>query len=109
MSEIGERKQASPAWTGDTMGRKRWIKRFLAVLLALGNGVGCKQQVFMEPEDYQAYALAGLPRGLETNAQDVIAPNKTQTGNRPATVNDPDRPARMITLKECIAIALEQG
>ena len=31
------------------------------------------------------------------------------TGPGPATVLDPNRPARYITLKECIAIALEQG
>ena len=51
------------------MSRKRWIKRFLAGLLALTNGVGCKQQIFMEPQDYQSMAFSGLPKGLETNAQ----------------------------------------
>lgn len=91
------------------MSRKRWIKRFLAGLLALGNGVGCKQQIFMEPQDYQAAVLTGLPKGLENNAQEVITPSTTTTGKPPAHVNDPDRPARMITLKECIAISLEQG
>jgi outer membrane protein TolC len=91
------------------MSRKRWIKRFLAGLLTLGNGSGCKQQIFMEPQDYQSAYLTGLPKGLENNAHEVIAPSIASTGHTPPTVNDPDRPARMMTLKECIAIALEQG
>jgi outer membrane protein TolC len=91
------------------MSRKRWIKKFLAGLLAFGNITGCKQQIFMEPQDYQAAVVSGLPRGLETNAQDVITPDKVMSVQSPANVNDPDRKPRMITLKECLAIALEQG
>jgi outer membrane protein TolC len=90
------------------MSRKRWIKRILAGAIALG-GTGCKQQIFMEPQDYQAACLSGLPKGLENNTQTVIPPSNTALGNKPATVNDPDRKARPITLKECLAIALEQG
>jgi outer membrane protein TolC len=90
------------------MSRKRWIKRILAILLAFGNGAGCKQQVFMEPEDYQS-VMRDLPKGIENNVHEAIAPTVANTGKVPATVNDPDRPARMISLKECIAIALEQG
>jgi outer membrane protein TolC len=91
------------------MSRKRWIKRFLAGLLALGNGVGCKQQLFMDPADYQSAVFSGLPKGIESNAQEAIVPGNASTGKTPATVLDPDRPARMISLKECMAIALEQG
>jgi outer membrane protein TolC len=91
------------------MSRKRWIKRILAGMLALGNVTGCKQQIFMEPQDYQAAFTTGLPKGLDNNVNEPIAPSLVSTGSKPATVNDPDRTARMITLKECIAIALEQG
>ncbi len=91
------------------MSRKRWIKRCLAGLLAFGSGAGCKQQIFMDPQDYQAAVFAGLPKGLEYNAHEVITPANATTGKSPATVLDPDRPARNISLKECIAIALEQG
>jgi outer membrane protein TolC len=97
-----------PAVTGVKMSRKRGIKRFLAGLIALG-GAGCKNDIFMQPGDYQAAVFAGLPKGLETNAHEVIAPATVLSGKKPADINDPDRPARMISLKECIAIALEQG
>lgn len=90
------------------MSRKRWIKKFLAGLLALGNASGCKQQIFMEPQDYQAATL-NIPQALMTNAHEPIVPSKVTTGKAPPTVDDPDRTPRMMTLKECIAIALEQG
>ncbi len=92
------------------MSRKRWIKRALAGLLALGTAGGCKQQIFMEPGDYKDLVLNSLPPGLESRPHDAITPSVVSAiGNGPNTVLDPNRPARMITLKECIAIALEQG
>ena len=95
---------------GETMSRKRWIKRALAGLLAIGTAGGCKQQIFMEPGDYKDMVLNSLPPGLESRPHDTITPSVvTPIGDGPNTVLDPNRPARMITLKECIAIALEQG
>jgi outer membrane protein TolC len=92
------------------MSRKRWIKRVLAGLLALGNTIGCKQQVFMEPQDYHDAIFNTLPKGIDTKPHEAITPSRVdKVGQSPANVLDPDRPARMITLKECIAIALEQG
>ncbi len=64
----------------------------------------------MEPSDYRDALLSQLPPALENRPHDTIAPNVVQrmeTG--PATVLDMERPPRYITLKECIAIALEQG
>ncbi len=88
----------------------RWAKRVLAGLLALGPSTGCKQQLFLEPGDYRDAVLNTLPKGLENNPHDTIVPDTVERmGNGPGTVLDPDRPARMVTLKECIAIALEQG
>jgi len=91
------------------MSRNRWVKRMLAGLLALGPTSGCKQQLFLEPGDYHDAVMNTLPRGLETNPHDTIVPDRVDQIANPATVLDPNRPARFITLKECIAIALEQG
>lgn len=92
------------------MRRKRWIKRVLAGLLALGSASGCKQQLFMEPGDYKDALLSSLPPGLETRPNDtILASVVDRVGPGPADVLDTTRPARMVTLKECIAIAIEQG
>jgi outer membrane protein TolC len=104
----GMRKTA--AVTGGAMSRKRWIKRALAGFLALGAMGGCKQQLYLEPEDYKDALRNSLPPGLEDRPHDPILPgvvDRISTGA--ATVLDTNRQARMITLKECIAIALEQG
>lgn len=91
------------------MRRNRWVKRVLAGLLALGPAAGCKQQLFMEPQDYRDALMSSLPRGLENNPHDTIMPSRVDRVGKVATVLDPDLPPRLITLKECIAIALEQG
>ena len=92
------------------MSRKRWIKRTLAGLLALGTSSGCKQQFFMEPGDYKDALMSSLPQGLESRPHDpILASTVDRIGPGPMTVLDTNRPARFITLKECIAIALEQG
>lgn len=100
------------AWMGNTMSRIRrmeWVLRGL-VAIALASLVGCKQQLFLDPGDLQQARTAGLPIHLETNPHDAIAPPTVQSiGKQPATVLDPSRPARPITLMECIAVALEQG
>ena len=86
-----------------------WVLRGL-VAFALAGLVGCKQQLFLDPGDMQQARTAGLPIHLETNPHDAITPPTVQTiGKQPATVLDPSRPARPVTLKECMAIALEQG
>ena len=96
--------------TGTNMSWNRWKKRVLGGLLTLAAGGGCKQQLFMEPSDYQDAVKYGLPPRLETNPHEaILPPTLDRTGPGPATVLDPDRPARRMTLKECIAIALEQG
>ena len=93
------------------MSRKRWIKRILAGLLAIGSAGGCRQQVFIDPADYKDAVLNSLPPGLETSPHQAILPGQVNrlSGKGPASVLDPNRPARLMTLKECIAIALEQG
>jgi len=97
------------AGRGDAMSLKCWIKRTLAGLLALSAAGGCKQQLFLEPGDYRDAVLNTLPRGLELNPHEAIIPSQVDKLAGPADVLDPDRPVRMMTLQECIAIALEQG
>jgi outer membrane protein TolC len=91
------------------LSRKRWIRRILAGALALGTSGGCKQQLFLEPADYRDAVLNTLPRDLENNPHDTITPSEVNRVVPVSTVLDPERPARLITLQECLAIALEQG
>ncbi|MDB5306831.1 MAG: Outer rane efflux protein [Gemmataceae bacterium] len=94
------------------MSWNRWTAWVLRGLVAIGLAglVGCKQQIFMEPGDYQIAVTAGLPPNLGTNPHDAILPSTVDRhGDGPSTVRHPNYPARYVTLKECIAVALEQG
>src|SRR5262245_41188399 len=94
------------------MSWNRWTARVLAgwvTLTALG---GCKQPVWQQPADQAGPATPGLPPQVENAPHDAIIPPLVEpvaNRNGPATVRDPNRPPRYMTLKECIAIALEQG
>lgn len=95
------------------MKRKRWKARLVGGLLGLAALGGCKQQLFLEPADYQDAVEAG-PKArlklLEEGPADPIVPMSiVAPGANPATVLDPARPPRFVTLKELIAVALEQG
>ncbi len=74
---------------------------------------GCAQPLMIEPADRERAVAAGLSPALQSRLEnyphDPIAPSLTQPGISPATVLDPNRPARNMSLKECIAIAIEQG
>ena len=92
------------------MSRSRWIKRALAGVLALAATGGCKQQLFMEPGDYHdAIAQVTLPKTLETNPHGAILPATVDKIGQVATVLEFGSPPRYMMLRECIAIALEQG
>ncbi len=91
------------------MSRNRWIKRVLAGALTVSAAGGCKQQLFMEPGDYHDAVKVQLPKGLETDPHAPIAPGVPDNKEPPPTVIDFVRPARNMTLRECIALALEQG
>ena len=54
------------------MSRKRWIKRVLAGLLALGpRPAGASSNCSWSPADYKDAVLNGLPPGLETDPHDA--------------------------------------
>jgi outer membrane protein TolC len=94
------------------MSGNRWALRVLRGLVAaaLVGLVGCKQQLFLDPGDYTAAVTAHIPRAIELDPHGAITPpvvNPVDGG--PATVLDPTRPPRFLSLKEAIALALEQG
>lgn len=91
------------------MSRSRWIKRALAGVLALSAAGGCKQQLFMEPADYAEAIKVAPPKSLETNPHGPIVPPSVDKMGQLTTVTDFVRPPRYMTLRECVAIALEQG
>ena len=90
------------------MKRTRWAGRVLGGLLAVASANGCKQQLFLEPSDYQDAAKGGTAAFLEARPDAPITPGLVP-GAAPATVLDPARPARPLRLPEAIAIALENG
>jgi outer membrane protein TolC len=91
------------------MSRSRWIKQALAGVLALSAAAGCKQQLFMEPADYVEAIKVAPPKSLETNPHGPIVPPSVDKMGELTTVTDFVRPPRYMTLRECVAIALEQG
>jgi outer membrane protein TolC len=107
----GMRRDSRQLDWGNAMSRKRWIKRILAGVLTVGSVGGCKQQVFLEPADYHDAVMNTLPKGLDTDVHNTILPGdaKPINGQAPADILSPERPARLMTLRECIAIGLEQG
>ncbi len=89
----------------------RWKKVALGLALSFTSALGCKQQCFLKECDYEQYRSVGglqLPPHLEHAPGAGLEPI-TQLSARPKTVVDPDREVRWITLREAIAIALEQG
>ena len=94
---------------GTQTNRPQWAARVVGGLLAAAALGGCKQQLFLEPADYKEAIRAGIPGKLETDPRDAISPSIVTPGPGPATVLDPSRPPRYISLKECIAIAVERG
>ena len=96
-------------WTGTTMMRqKRLIRRITWTALVLATLNGCERQVFVDKGDYEAALATGPLAKLSTQPHGPILPPAV-TGTDPATVLDPSRPARNVTLKEVMAITLEQG
>lgn len=92
------------------MSRSKWFKRALAGVLAVSAAGGCKQQIFIDPADYKGAAQSALPAGLETNPHGpILAGTVDKLGGPVNTVVDFVRPPRHMTLRECVALALEQG
>ncbi len=90
---------------------KRWKSKLAsAALLTTLGGAGCKQQLYMHEVDHQGVmSNGGIPRDLDSNPGYSVVPSPRNDIKIPPTVNDPDQPARQITLQEALMIGLEQG
>ena len=74
------------------MKRKRWARRFIGGVLGLAALGGCRQQLYLEPQDYQAAVNNVELRKLETEPYTSVTPS----GCRPASPRPPSstRPGR---------------
>jgi outer membrane protein TolC len=77
------------------------------LLVAFAIAAGCKYPCFMTEEDYHTCCGINLPAGGDSPA-DVIVPPSAH-GPVPATVDDPQRQDRYLSLREALAVALENG
>lgn len=77
-------------------------------LFALSLLGGCSQPLCLEPDWQRVYESAAIPPKLEAAPETLLQPMKF-SAKPPATVLDPDRPARHLTLPLAIAMALENG
>ncbi|VTR99269.1 outer membrane efflux protein : Outer membrane protein OS=Singulisphaera acidiphila (strain ATCC BAA-1392 / DSM 18658 / VKM B-2454 / MOB10) GN=Sinac_3088 PE=4 SV=1: OEP [Tuwongella immobilis] len=83
--------------------------RLIGLLLLFSSLVGCKQRLFLDAGDYQGAMKIGLPRDFENDTTAGNSPLRQGGGGTPATVLDPSRPIRYISLQESIARAMENG
>ena len=82
----------------------------MLALTGLGLGqVGCKHQLMQEPADAPELRRTNIPVGLEERPHEPIVPPTSSVGIDPATVLDVKRQTKPITLKEMLALAVEQG
>lgn len=86
----------------------RWKAVVIGLVLISAIGVGCKQQCFITECDYHHYKEIGLLPELECRPAQCLPP-EWNNAPTPATILDPDREPRFLSLAETIAIALEQG
>jgi outer membrane protein TolC len=76
--------------------------------MILAAALGCQKQCFMCESDFQHALAMGIPADLECNPSYSIVP-PTGAVAAPTTVDDTKREVRYISLREAIAIALENG
>ncbi len=86
----------------------RWITCIGTVALMLVSMIGCQKQCFQPECDYE-HSRAKLVADLAVDPDAASKPTSVAYSAPPATVLDPGRKIRYISLAECIAIALEQG
>jgi outer membrane protein TolC len=83
----------------------RWIAVASVLGLLLALAPGCQSKVFVSEKDLEYHHL---PLDLETTYRPEIIPQIPQAA-LPATVDDPDRQPRPMSLQEALAICLENG
>ncbi|HMF18163.1 MAG TPA: hypothetical protein VKE98_13205, partial [Gemmataceae bacterium] len=88
---------------------KRWCAAILGLTCVGALLAGCQRSIFVqEPDLFDAAKRFGLPPQPENDPTLGTTPFLGPV-SQPATVIDPDRPPRYLTLREAIAIALESG
>src|SRR5690242_17327241 len=88
-----------------------WLRYLLVGALAVTSHVlsGCTQTQCVESGDWKRmYESAALPKEL-SSAPEPLLKNLPPPSPAPATVLDPDRPARYLSLELALAMALENG
>jgi outer membrane protein TolC len=86
----------------------RWKPGLAGLTLVLAGLTGCKQQLWSPECDRDHVMAGGLPANFETDPHASIVPSQLNVPP-PATIVDPDRPPRYLSLAEAIATALERG
>jgi outer membrane protein TolC len=76
--------------------------------LILAAALGCQKQCFLSEGDFQNAVPGHLPLNLESDPSYAVVPPPGTTPS-PTTVDDTKRQPRYISLREAIAIALENG
>ena len=91
----------------------RWKHLVGGLALILGVMAGCKQQCFLTEDVYNGlHDSYALPKDLETDrtAGSIVTPNiSDKMTSEPATIYNPERPKRYLSLAESFALALENG
>jgi outer membrane protein TolC len=85
----------------------RWKQVVAGLALSTAVLAGCKQQCFLLEPDYNHYKEL-IPQNIEYDPSVSQTPVTASIPVPPVT-SDPDRPPRFLTLREAIALALENG
>jgi len=87
---------------------KSWKRAAACIILILAVALGCQKQCFLSQSDFQNAQPGGIPLDLECNPSYPIVPPPGSTPS-PTTVEDTKREPRYLSLREAIAVALENG
>src|SRR5581483_888843 len=88
---------------------KRWLRDVTGLILLAAGLAGCQKQCFLTEKDVcQSRSGLGLPAGFENDPQAAVTP-AIHYLPPPPNVDFPVPPVRELSLREAIAIALENG